>query len=170
MNTQTFELNIGDEIGFVILASDVDSNDETVFFEISEITEKDGERAYRYAYPDGTLSRAIIKHSEAICHALRLKPRSKTQGMLCVSERRSEFLDAMKRAENSNFEVFNGFDKDTYHVKNRENGNEYFVRFETENGKTFAECECPDFQYRKRTCKHIGEVLTQVKLGMILSA
>lgn len=175
MNNQNqIQLNIGDQIGFVSLAQDVDSNDNVVFFAVVEITNLDGERAYRYQYPDGQISRRTIKQSELGHYTLRINrlqtiaPKPEPQG-ICLHDRKDEFRSALKRGADNNLEVFAGWDKDTFFVVNQSNGTEYGINFETVDGKVYAECDCPDFIHRKRICKHIAETLKETYFGIGLA-
>lgn len=159
MTNQIPELNIGDKIGFVILAAHVDDNDRTVFFEVVEITERNGERAYIYEYPDGSRSSAAICQSHLVGHAVQIEARIDPK-MICLSNRRREFAEALERGKDSRFEVYADWDKDAFVVVNLDNEAEYRVKLETYKGLLHASCECPDFQYKRRVCKHISEVLT----------
>ena len=158
-NAQTPELKIGDKIGFVIQASGIDENDKVVFFPVVEVTERDGETAYRYEFPDGSRSSSAIRHSDLASHVVQIEPRVSPK-MICLSERRSEFTEALQRGKDNRFEVYADWDKDAFVVVNQDNGAEYRVKLDSNKKQLFAECECPDFTYRKRICKHIGEVLT----------
>lgn len=159
MSNQNIQLNIGDKIGFVILASDIDSSDQTVFFPVAQITERDGERAYLVQFPDGEISRAAIRQSDLASRPVQIEPRVSPK-MICLTERRAEFTEALQRGKDCSFDVYADWDKDAFVVVNRDNFNEYRVRLETHKTRLFAECECKDFTFRKRICKHIGEVLT----------
>ncbi len=151
-------LKIGDKIGFTFLASDVDGADKTLFFPVCEITERDGERAYLVEFPDGTRNSAAITQSSLAYRAVQIEPTGMPD-MLCISDRKAEFVEALQRGKNSDLEVFPHWERDTFVVVNNDNGNEYRVCLETANGKTYGECECPDHTFRKRICKHIGAVL-----------
>lgn len=159
MMNQIPDLKIGDKIGFVLLASDVDSNDKIIFCPVVEITTRDGERAYRYQFPDGTISSAAIKQSDLSDRVLQIEPAG-VPDMLSISDRRAEFVEALERGKNSRFEVFPYWDRDTFVVVNQDNKNEYHVELQTANGRLYGQCSCPDYTYRKRLCKHISEVLT----------
>lgn len=163
MTTQNLQLNIGDKIGFVILASGIDEQDKTVFFPVAQITERDGERAYLVQFPDGEISRAAIRQSDLANRAVQIEPRVSPK-MICLSERKAEFVEALERGKNSKFEVYADWDRDAFVVVNRDNKKEYRVKLETHAGQLFAECECPDFTYRRRICKHQSEVLTNALL------
>ena len=80
--------------------------------------------------------------------------------MICLSNRRQEFTEALNRGKDNRFDVFADWDKDAFVVVNLGNRAEYRVKLETQNGALHASCECPDFGFKKRICKHIGEVLT----------
>lgn len=167
MNNQIPELNIGDKIGFTLLANGKDSSDQVLFFPIVEITERDGMRAYRYEFPDGSRSMAAIRQSDLAGHALEIQPRVDTK-MLCLSERKSEFRDALLRGKDNRFEVYADWDKDAFVVVNLDNKNEYRVKLQSHQEKLFGSCECPDFIYKKkenkRMCKHLAEVLANALL------
>lgn len=169
MTNSNIQLNIGDEIGFVILAQDIDSSDKTVFFPVAEICDAQGERAYRYQYPDGELSRGIIRESELIGRLIKInvQPQQPETTMICLSDRKDEFLSALSRAKNSSLTVYNDFEFDNFVVVNRENNSEYRVKLETKDNKVHAECGCPDFKFRKRICKHISSVLTDTVFGIL---
>ncbi|MGC2239096.1 MAG: SWIM zinc finger family protein [Pyrinomonadaceae bacterium] len=79
--------------------------------------------------------------------------------MLCVSARRIEFVPALERAAKSNLTVYADFEPDTFVVVNKDNGNEYRVNMKTIDGQLFSDCECEDYCYRRRVCKHIVEVI-----------
>lgn len=171
MNAQNITLNIGDEIGFVNLAQNIDENDKTVFFPVVEITRRDGERAYRYMYPDGEISRSAVKGSQLANYSLRInKPAveaAPVSKMISLTERKSEFLEAMKRGQENRLEVFNGWDRDTFHVKNHDSEKEYKVVLKTTGGETSACCDCADFKFRRRLCKHISAVLSNAVFGLM---
>ena len=169
-NTQNPELKIGDKIGFVMLGQDIDDRDKIVFFPVVEVTTRDGETAYRYEFPDGEISRSAIRHSDLASHVVQIERRVSSAKMICLSERRKEFVEALERGKNSNLEVYADWDKDAFVVVNRDNRFEYRVRLETSGGQLFAECECPDFQYRKRVCKHTSAVLLESFFGAGLKA
>ncbi len=155
----TTELNIGDKIGFTFLAKDIDDADKTVFFTVCEVTERDGERAYKYEFPDGSISSSAIRQSDLVGHAVQIEPRVSRRA-ICLSDRRDEFRTALERGKDNRFDVFADWDRDAFVVVNLDNKNEYRVTLETNGGKLFAECSCNDFTYRKRICKHVSEVLT----------
>lgn len=158
MNNQNLQLNIGDKIGFVILANGVDETDKTIFFPVTEVTTRDGERAYRYEFPDGSTSMAAIRQSDLVGHPVQIEPRV-SQKMICLSERKTEFVEALQRGKDNKFEVYADWDKDAFVVVNLDNKAEYRVSLQTEGGKVYGDCECPDFSFRKRICKHISAVL-----------
>lgn len=178
MTNQNIQLEIGDEIGFVQLKNDIDSIDEILFFPIVEISLIDGEKAYRYMYPDGEISRTAVRQSQLKHRIIRInrymETAAPTKGnspnlAICLSDRKDEFKAALKRALDNEFTVYAGWDRDTFFARNESNGNEYRVEFETIDGKTFAECECKDFYYRKRICKHIAGVLQETIFGINLA-
>jgi len=167
MNTLSIQLNIGDEIGFVILAKDADSNDRTIFFPVAEVCDADGERAYRYQYPDGELSHGVIRQSELVGHSVKINVEAEPESeMICLSDRKEEFVQALNRAKNSDLIVYADFEPDTFVVVNR-GKSEYRVKLQTVSGQLCSECGCPDFKFRKRICKHISEVLTETVFGTL---
>lgn len=157
MKNQNLNLKIGDKIGFTFLASDVDSNDKTVFFPIAQITQRDGETAYVCEFPDGSASSPITK-SAAAHRAVQIEPVG-TPDMVCISDRKDEFVASLERGKASNLEVFPDWDRDAFHVKNHDKKSEYRVNLETANGKLYGECSCKDYEFRKRICKHIVAVM-----------
>lgn len=175
MANQNIQLEIGDEIGFVQLKNDIDSVDEVIFFPVVEITSRDGERAYRYLYPDGQVSSAAIPQSRLSAYVIRINRnvvigKEKAANLqICLSERKAEFKEALKRGLDTDFVVYAGWDKDTFFVRNEEKNTEYRVEFETVEGRVFAECECKDFIFRKRVCKHIAAVLQETIFGISLA-
>lgn len=166
----TQQLNIGDRIGFVIQANGIDENDQVIFFPVVEVTSTEGgERAYHYEFPNGEISRAAIRQSDLASHVLQIEAQVSPK-MLCLSERKQEFVEALNRGKDNRFEVFADWDKDAFVVVNCDNRAEYRVRLETYKNQLFAECECPDFVYRKRVCKHVGEVLTNALFTNLVKA
>jgi hypothetical protein len=163
MKSQTPELNIGDKIGFVIQANGIDENDRVIFFPVVEVTTRDGERAYRYQFPDGSTSMAAIRQSDLASHAVQIEPQVSPK-MICLSERKAEFTEALNRGKDNRFEVFADWDRDAFVVVNLDNKAEYRVKLETHREQLFASCDCPDFTFRKRICKHASEVLTNALL------
>ena len=159
MDNQNIELNIGDKIGFVLLASGIDGKDETIFFPVVEVTERDNERAYFYQYPDGSVSRAAITQSALIGHPVQIEARIDSK-MICLNNRKNEFREALERGKDNKFEVYSDWDKDAFVVVNQGNKAEYRVKLDNARGEFYSSCECPDFQFKKRLCKHIAEVLT----------
>lgn len=89
--------------------------------------------------------------------------------MICLSERKFEFVEALGRGKDNSFEIYADWDKDAFVVVNSDKGSEYRVKFETRDKKLFGECECPDFQFRKRTCKHLGSVLVDALFSVGIS-
>lgn len=163
MKNQNLNLKIGDKIGFTFLASDVDDADKTLFFPVCEITERDGEPAYKVEFPDGTISSAAIRQSDLANRAVQIEPVG-TPDMICITERKTEFREALERGKTSDLEVFPDWERDAFVVVNNDKGNEYRVNLQTANGRLYGECECADYTYRKRVCKHISEVLTDTIL------
>ena len=86
--------------------------------------------------------------------------------MICLGEQKAEFVKALARAANFEFEVFPDWDRDSFVVVNKTSKTEYRVRLVTVKGKSFASCGCKDYFHRTRVCKHIGEVLTFMALGV----
>lgn len=159
MTQQTPNLSIGDKIGFVIYANGIDDNDRTNFFPVVEVTERDGERAYRYQFPNGEVSSAAIRHSDLVGHALQIEAQASGK-MIYLSERKGEFRAALERGKDNRFEVYADWERDSFVVVNKDNGAEYRVKLESQNNRLFGECECGDFTFRRRVCKHLSEVLT----------
>jgi hypothetical protein len=159
MTQQTPILEIGDKIGFVISAQDIDDDDKTIFFPVVEICERDGERAYRYQFPDGTISRSAIRQSDLARYSLQIEARV-GEKMICLSDRKGEFRDALHRGKDNRFEVIPSQGIGSFVVINQATGTEYHIKLESSGGQLFGECECQDFIYRKRICKHLSEALT----------
>jgi hypothetical protein len=174
MENQNIQLEIGDEIGFVIYASDVDSNDKIIYCAITEVTTRDGERAFFYQFPDGEISQVALHESRVKFFRVTRETVVKTEQApnlaICLSDRKGEFKEALKRANENEFDVYAGWDRDTFFVVNKEKNSEYRVEFETIDGKCFVECECKDFMYRKRVCKHIAAALQETMFGINLAA
>ncbi len=136
------------------------------FFPVAQITTRDGETAYRYIYPDGEMSASAIRQSDLSSHVIKIHKTTVetiqpqvSDKMICISERRSEFVEALNRGKNSDLEVFADWEKDAFVVVNRDKAAEYRVNLETRDGQSFVGCECKDFEFRKRICKHISSVL-----------
>ena len=84
--------------------------------------------------------------------------------MLCLTDRKGEFKQASERAEKSELYVF--FDApDRYGVVNGESKENYGVNLKTSQGRIYAGCECADFVFRKRLCKHIAAVIDEILFG-----
>jgi hypothetical protein len=174
MTNPNIQLEIGDEIGFVILANDVDENDKIIYCRITEITERDGERAFLYQYPDGEISCAPLHSSRVkyfrLTRAAVVKTEHAPNLAICLSQRKDEFKKALRRANENEFDVYAGWDRDTFFVVNKDKNSEYRVEFETIDSKCFVECECKDFIFRKRICKHIAAALQETMFGINLAA
>lgn len=84
--------------------------------------------------------------------------------MLCLTDRRQEFRQASVRAEQSELYVFCEA-PDRYGVVNGESKVNYGVNLKTTDGRIYADCECADFVYRKRLCKHIAAVVDEILFG-----
>ena len=84
--------------------------------------------------------------------------------MLCLTERKQEFKLASERAEQSELYVFCDA-PDRYSVMNGESKVNYGVNLKTRGGRIYADCECADFVYRKRLCKHIAAVIDEILFG-----
>lgn len=151
-------LQIGDKIGFTYLAQDVDLNDKVLFMPVVAIGERDGEPAYFFQYPDGDISRAGIPHSTLSSYTVERRAEASPK-MICLSERKGEIAEALTRGKDQNLEVFPDWERDGFVVVNHTGKSEYRVKLETVGGQVWSECECCDFEFRKRVCKHIGEVL-----------
>ena len=84
--------------------------------------------------------------------------------MLCLTDRKREFKQASERAEK--FELYVFCDApDRYGVVNGESKDHYCVNLKTVEGRIYADCECADFVYRKRLCKHIAAVIDEILFG-----
>ncbi|HEY8561504.1 MAG TPA: SWIM zinc finger family protein [Pyrinomonadaceae bacterium] len=84
--------------------------------------------------------------------------------MLCLTDRKQEFKQASERAEKSELYVFCDA-PDRYGVVNGESKENYGVNLKTRKGRIYADCECADFVYRKRLCKHIAAVIDEILFG-----
>jgi hypothetical protein len=84
--------------------------------------------------------------------------------MLCLTDRKQEFKQASERAEKSELYVFCDA-PDRYGVVNGESKLGYGVNLKTNEGRIYADCECADFVYRKRLCKHIAAVIDEILFG-----
>src|SRR5947209_19139442 len=81
--------------------------------------------------------------------------------MLCLTNRRQEFKRAADRAEKSELHVF--YDApDCYCVVNGKSKVNYGVNLKSVAGRIYVECECADFVFRKRLCKHIAIVIDEI--------
>jgi hypothetical protein len=175
MQTKNLLLEIGDEIGFVILANDVDSNDDIFFCPVVQITTINNERAYFYQYPDGEVSRRPILQSELKYKSLRIHSQALKAGqpnksdMVCINDRTKEYLEGLSRGETSKLSVFNDWDNNSFAVKNLVNRKEYKVNFVCEGKRVFADCDCADFTFRHRVCKHISAVMHDALLSIFAS-
>ena len=84
--------------------------------------------------------------------------------MLCLTDRKQEFKQASERAEQSELYVFCDA-PDRYGVVNGESKVNYCVNLRTRKGRIYVDCECADFVYRKRLCKHIAAVIDEILFG-----
>ena len=84
--------------------------------------------------------------------------------MLCLTDRKQEFKQASERAEKSELYVFADA-PDRYGVVNGESKEIYGVNLKTRKGRIFADCDCADFVFRKRLCKHIAAVIDEILFG-----
>lgn len=123
------------------------------------INDRDGVQIYAQKLTGDAMERAktIIAANTAV---EEFTAPMKADRMICLNERKAEFTDAMNRGKNSDLEVYADWDRDAWVVVNRDNKAEYRVNLESRDNQLFGDCSCKDFFYRKRICKHIGEVLT----------
>jgi hypothetical protein len=84
--------------------------------------------------------------------------------MVSLSGRKLEFKEAAERADKSELYVFCD-SPDRFGVVNGETKQHYRVNLKTIEANIYADCECPDFTYRKRVCKHIAAVISEVLFG-----
>jgi hypothetical protein len=84
--------------------------------------------------------------------------------MLCLTDRKQEFKQASERAEKSELYVFADA-PDRYGVVNGDSKVNYGVNLKTRKGRIYADCECADFVFRKRLCKHIAAVIDEILFG-----
>jgi hypothetical protein len=84
--------------------------------------------------------------------------------MLCLTDRKQEFKQASERADRSELYVFCDA-PDRYAVVNGESKENYGVNLKTRRGRIYADCECGDFVFRKRLCKHIAAVIDEILFG-----
>jgi hypothetical protein len=84
--------------------------------------------------------------------------------MLCLTDRKEEFKQASERADQSELVVFCDA-PDRYAVVNGASKVNYGVYLKTNRGRIYAECECGDFVFRKRLCKHIAAVIDEILFG-----
>lgn len=84
--------------------------------------------------------------------------------MICLTDRKVEFKAASERADKGELFVFCDA-PDRFGVVNGESKNHYKVNLKTIDGKIYSDCECADFTYRRRVCKHIAAVLSEILFG-----
>jgi hypothetical protein len=84
--------------------------------------------------------------------------------MLCLTDRKQEFKQASDRADQSELYVFCDA-PDNYGVVNGKSKVNYNVNLKTVDGRIFADCECGDFVFRNRVCKHIAAVIDELLFG-----
>lgn len=84
--------------------------------------------------------------------------------MICLTDRKVEFKEASERADKSELYVFADA-PDRFGVVNGKSKAHYKVNLKTIEGKIYSDCECADFTYRHRLCKHIAAVLSEVLFG-----
>jgi hypothetical protein len=123
------------------------------------VTDGDGlSRRVNYLIQDGHIVSASV--------VVKLADLTSRAGMICLSDRKGEFMAALQRGEKSDLDVHPDFETDAFVVVNRVNGKEYRVRLAAGGGEVFAACACDDFVYRRRVCKHISEVLADTFCGV----
>ncbi|HRH43439.1 MAG TPA: SWIM zinc finger family protein [Pyrinomonadaceae bacterium] len=84
--------------------------------------------------------------------------------MLCLTDRKQEFKQASDRASKSDLCVFCDA-PDRYVVVNIEARANYGVKLRTAEGRIYADCDCGDFVFRQRVCKHIAAVIDEILFG-----
>ena len=125
------------------------------------VNNPDGDTIYAHRVSGDALARAREVIASDMPETIEA-PAPMVDRMICVSERKAEFREALNRGKDNKFEVFADWDKDAFVVVNQGNQAEYRVHLESRENQFFASCECPDFFYKKRLCKHIGCVLTEM--------
>jgi hypothetical protein len=99
---------------------------------------------------------------------------------ICLTDRQDEFQAALGRGFDEDFEVYDGWDTGEFFVINQTKKNEfamassevtyeYKVEIITIDEKLYGECECRDFIWRKRLCKHLSQVLLGKMFGRVNS-
>ena len=111
----------------------------------------------------------VLQDGEIVCADIivALDQLTGKSEMICLSNRKKEFIAALNRAEKWNLEVFADFDPDSFVVVNHDNGQEYQVKLESKDGHVFAGCRCDDFKYQRRICKHLSAVLADAFFGVL---
>ena len=107
------------------------------------MTPPDGERAYHYEFPNGEIFRAAIRQSDLASHVVQIEAQISPK-MICLSERRDEFREALRCGKDNRFDVYADWNTDAF-VVNQDNKAEYRVKLETHQKQLFVECEYPDF-------------------------
>lgn len=143
---------------------------EEIYFEpkgelgFLRIFAKDGDgnkRRVNWILQDGE-----IRNAATVVELTVLKSQNE---MIQLFQNQSDYLSALTRGFDSDLQIFNGWENDTYHVRNRRTGKEYEIKLANKNGVAVGSCSCLDFLNRKRTCKHLAVVLTQIAKDKILS-
>lgn len=100
-----------------------------------------------------------VKSAAVVIPLNELRPDAE---LICLNDRPAEFASAISRGLDAKLDVYADWEKDIFHVINRGNRKDYEVTFKTINGKAFGKCSCPDFQMRKRICKHQTRILKEL--------
>lgn len=96
MKNTNIQLETGDEIGFVLLANDIDSNDKIIYCKIVEVTTRDGDRGFCYMFPDGEISSAAICEKDVKYYRITRETPLKTENAPhsdCAERRRNRIDD-----------------------------------------------------------------------------
>ena len=80
--------------------------------------------------------------------------------MIALSERKDEFRESLQRGKDNSFDVKRDTEPSAFRVVNKNSGAEHKVKLERRKDQLLGNCSCGDFNYRKRVCKHLSEVLT----------
>ena len=132
------------------------------------INNPEGDNIYAHKVSGDPMERAREVIAQNMPAKVSVAAPVKTDRMICLSDRKAEFKQAMKRGLENDLEVYPDFEPDTFVVVNRTKKSEYRVRCETRaDGKTYTECACRDFEFRKHICKHQAEVLQDIFFGVV---
>lgn len=151
----TNTINIGDEIGIPFPATDIDENDRILWVPIVAV----GADYVVGQYSDGNRTREIGIASIGTYYQVRRRV-DVVGAAIALKGRETELGQSLCSGATSAFEVFDGWDRDVFHVVGRKSGTDNRVEFRTVGGAAYADCDCRTLSIERRLCVHVAAALT----------